>query len=146
MALGYLILTVCYYRNVFGGGDILWMSTSLFNDNGSVYDQSAVLTPDNRLNATALASVGLPRYTTTYALSQMMYNLSLGAALVHVALYNWAELKQAFGGLRFLKNSSEIDDPHFRAMQKYREVPMWWYLAVFFISLAIGIGCSVRHP
>ena len=28
-------------------------------------------------------------------------------------------------------------------MQKYAEVPHWWYLAVLFASLGVGIGCSV---
>lgn len=31
-------------------------------------------------------------------------------------------------------------------MRKYPEVPQWWYGIVFFASLAIGIGCSVRAP
>jgi hypothetical protein len=93
MALGYIILTACYYNNFFNGRGLLFMSTSLFGQNGSVYDQSAVLTPDNRLNETAVAEVGLPRYTTTYALSQIAYNLSVGAAIVHVFLFNWDELK-----------------------------------------------------
>lgn len=28
-------------------------------------------------------------------------------------------------------------------MLKYAEVPQWWYLAVFLVSLGVGIGCSV---
>jgi hypothetical protein len=30
-------------------------------------------------------------------------------------------------------------------MKKYAEVPQWWYIVTFVISLAVGIGCSVRH-
>lgn len=30
-------------------------------------------------------------------------------------------------------------------MKKYKEVPQWWYMLLFVGSLAIGIGCSVRH-
>lgn len=29
-------------------------------------------------------------------------------------------------------------------MKKYKEVPQWWYLALFVVSLGVGIGCSVR--
>lgn len=29
-------------------------------------------------------------------------------------------------------------------MKKYKEVPQWWYLILFLVSLAVGIGCSVR--
>ena len=32
---------------------------------------------------------------------------------------------------------------YFTVMQKYPEVPQWWYLILFIGSLAVGIGCSV---
>ena len=94
MALGYLVLTLCYYKGVFGGRDLKWMSTSLFFENGTTYDQTLILNADNSLNKTKLAEVGLPYYTTTYAVSQMCYNFSLGAAVVHVMLWYWADLKR----------------------------------------------------
>ncbi|RPD65255.1 OPT oligopeptide transporter [Lentinus tigrinus ALCF2SS1-7] len=142
MVLGYIVLTACYYTNVFNGRDILWMSTALFNDEGGSYNQTAILTPQNTLNSSALTTVGLPRYTTTYAISQMCYNFSLGAAIVHVLLWHWPELRRAFGSARFLKSDQDIDDPHYQAMKKYKEVPQWWYLLLFLIALAVGIGCS----
>ena len=114
MALGYIVLTTCYYNNVFNGRDILWMSQSLFNNEGGSYNQSAILTPQNTLDSSKLDSVGLPRYTTTYAISQMCYNFSLGAAIVHVLLWNWPELTRAFGKMRFMRSSQDIDDPHYQ--------------------------------
>jgi hypothetical protein len=56
------------------------------------------------------------------------------------------ELKRAFGQLNFLKSTKDqdIDDPHYIEMKKYAEAPQWWYGLVFLLSLAIGIGCSVR--
>ncbi|KAI0266794.1 OPT oligopeptide transporter [Gloeopeniophorella convolvens] len=142
MALGYIVLTSCYYANIFNGRDLVFMSTSLFNEDGDVYNQSAVLTPDNKLDPAKLEQVGLPRYTTTYTISQLAYNCSLGAAVVHILIWRWKELRDAFGGMRFMINSQDIDDPHYNEMKKYREVPMWWYLALFVASLAVGIGCS----
>ncbi|KAM5530628.1 hypothetical protein V8D89_015697 [Ganoderma adspersum] len=145
MALGYIVLTACYYNNVFNGRDILWMSQSLFNNEGGSYNQSAILTPQNTLDSSKLDSVGLPRYTTTYAISQMCYNFSLGAAIVHVLLWNWRELSAAFGKMRFMHSSQDIDDPHYQAMKKYKEVPQWWYLVLLFGALVIGIGCSYNN-
>ncbi|TCD68164.1 hypothetical protein EIP91_011442 [Steccherinum ochraceum] len=142
LAIGYLVLTLAYYKNSFDGRDLVFMSTSLFGRDGDTYDQSAILTPDNKLDPTKLAQVGLPRYTATYVVSEMCYNFSLGAAIVHVLLWNWKDLKRAFGGLRFLKGDKEIDDPHYREMQKYPEVPQWWYAVLFLLSLGVGIGCS----
>ncbi len=139
------------------------MSQSLFNDEGGSYNQSSILTPQNTLDSSKLDSVGLPRYTTTYAISQMCYNFSLGAAIAHVLLWNWRELSRAFGKMRFMQSSQDIDDPHYQgacringgaisadaemqrsAMKKYKEVPQWWYLLLLAGALVIGIGCSVR--
>ncbi|KAJ7678482.1 OPT oligopeptide transporter [Mycena rosella] len=147
MWLGYIVLTTCYYSNVFNGRDLPWMSTSLFASDGGTYNQSAVITADYKLDPTAIAVVGLPRYSTTYAVSQMCYNLSLGAAVTYMFLWHWTELRAAFGGLRFLKRGhADIDDPHYKEMQKYPEVPQWVYAALFLVSIGVGIGCSYAGP
>ncbi|KAH9478604.1 Oligopeptide transporter 1 [Psilocybe cubensis] len=142
MGLGYLFLTGGYYLNVFNGRSIPFMSTSLFGEDGASYNQSAVIDSDFKLNTDALATIGLPRYTTTYALSQLFYNLSLGSAFTYVVIWHWAELKAAFGGLKFLRRGhADVDDPHYKA-----EVPQWAYGLLFFASLAVGIGCSYAGP
>ncbi|KAI0341506.1 OPT oligopeptide transporter [Trametopsis cervina] len=146
MALGYIVLTTAYYSGAFNGRDLVFMSTSLFGSDGQKYNQTAILTPDNNLDPSKLAAAGLPRFTTTYAISQMCYNFSMGAAIVHVLLWHWSDLKAAFGGFKFLKNKQEIDDVHYKEMRKYAEVPQWWYLVLFIVSLAIGIGCSYAAP
>ncbi|KAF7307796.1 OPT oligopeptide transporter [Mycena kentingensis (nom. inval.)] len=147
MWLGYAILTGSYYANRFNGRDLPFMSTSLFGEDGSKYNQTLIITDSYGLNKTALAEVGLPRYTTTYAISQMCYNLSLGAAVTYLFVWHWAELKAAFGGLRFLKRGhADVDDPHYKEMQKYPEVPQWVYATLFVVSLAVGIGCSYAGP
>ncbi|KAJ7796192.1 OPT superfamily oligopeptide transporter [Mycena olivaceomarginata] len=147
MWLGYIVLTICYYSNVFNGRDLPFMSTSLFSETGDTYNQSEVITVDYKLNATALETVGLPRYSTTYAISQLCYNLSLGAAVTYLFLWHWPELRSAFGGLRFLKRGhAEVDDPHYKEMQKYPEVPQWVYALLFFVSIGVGIGCSYAGP
>lgn len=93
MAIGYLVLTLAYYKNAFQARDLVFMSTSLFGLDGNTYNQSAILTPELTLDPTKLEQVGLPRFTTTYTISQICYNLSLGAAIVHVALWHWSDLK-----------------------------------------------------
>ncbi|KAF7794042.1 hypothetical protein EIP86_005170 [Pleurotus ostreatoroseus] len=126
MAIGYLVLTLAYYKNSFNARDLVFMSTSLFGSDGSTYNQSAILTPENRLDPTKLEEVGLPRFTATYAVSQITYNLSLGAALVHVLLWNWKDLKAggitAFGGFKFLKSGQDIDDEHYQGWIVYKYI------------------------
>ncbi|KAJ3784083.1 OPT oligopeptide transporter [Lentinula aff. detonsa] len=147
LGIGYIVLTACYYSNVFNGRDLIWMSTSLFGTNGSIYDQDAVITSDYRLNETALESVGLPRYTTTFAVSQLCYNLSIGAAVTTLLLWHWPELTKAFGKMQIFRSGpSDVDDPHYQEMLKYPEVPQWAYGALLITSLAICIGTSYAAP
>lgn len=70
------------------------MSTSLFGKDGETYNQTAILDSNYRLDRTKLDEIGLPRYTTTYAISQLCYNMSLGAAVVSVSLWHWEDLKR----------------------------------------------------
>lgn len=111
MAIGYIVLTAAYYCNSFNGRDLVFMSTSLFGKDGSVYNQSAILTPDFQLDPAKLGEVGSPRtlgsvffekslltlcslgYTTTYTVSQLAYNICLGATITHVFIWHWKELK-----------------------------------------------------
>ncbi|KII95301.1 hypothetical protein PLICRDRAFT_34142 [Plicaturopsis crispa FD-325 SS-3] len=147
MVLGYIVLTACYYANVFHGRDLKFMSSSLFDSTGKTYNQTIVIDSNYHLNETALADYGLPRYTTTYAISQLSYNISLGSAVTYILLWNWTELRRAFGGMRFLRRGhADIDDPHYKEMQKYPEVPQYVYGALFIVALAVGIGCSYAGP
>jgi hypothetical protein len=93
MALGYIVLTTAYYGGAFDARDLVFMSTSLFDSSGQVYNQTAILTSDNALDSTKLGAIGLPRFTATYTISQICYNLSMGAAIVHVLLWHWRDLK-----------------------------------------------------
>ena len=108
MAIGYLVLTLAYYRNAFNGGDLKFMSTSLFGRDGDTYNQSAILTSDYSVDAEKLAELGLPRYTTTYTISQMCYNFSLGAAIVHVLLWHWKDLKRGTNNELLLKKLTHL--------------------------------------
>lgn len=81
------------------------------------HNQNATYIPNNPLDPAKLAVYGAPRYTTTYAISQLAYNLSLGAAIVHVLIWNWRELREAFGGMKWLRRGvdQDIQDPHFES-------------------------------
>ena len=122
MALGYIVLTTAYYANVFNGRDIKWMSSSLFGADGKTYDQRAVIDENFRLNRTALEAIGLPRYTTTFAISQLCYNLSLGSAITTIFVWHWDELKAAFGSMRAIMGHEDIDDPHYQGKSLFSDL------------------------
>ncbi|KIJ17327.1 hypothetical protein PAXINDRAFT_175818 [Paxillus involutus ATCC 200175] len=144
LLIGYALMIGCYYGDVFQGYSrgLPFMSTALFNGNGSSYDQSAILDANNRLDPQKYAEVGPPYMTTTYSISLLVSYPSMGAAFSHVLLWNWRELWEALGGFNFLKSTQDFDDIHFQKMKVYKEVPQWWYLALFGISLGLAVGMA----
>ncbi|EGO23267.1 hypothetical protein SERLADRAFT_450912 [Serpula lacrymans var. lacrymans S7.9] len=144
IALCYILLMGCYYGDVFEGKSrgLPFLSASLFSGNGSLYDQSAILTPANQLDAVKFAEIGPPYMTTTYAISLLTAYAALGAAFSHVLLWHWKELWMAFKGFNFLKSGQDFDDVHYQKMKVYKEVPQWWYGLTFLVSLALAIGMA----
>lgn len=135
------------------------MSQALFNSTGGQYPQDQVLT-DGRFDEAKYELVGPARFSATNALFLIVDNLSIGAALVHVFLWNWKEVKPLFSQIKFsgLKarfsngfryfifgNPSEdmaIDeqhDEHYLVVKaSYRQVPQWW----FGLVLAGAFACA----
>jgi lysozyme family protein len=62
------------------------LSTSIFNQNGTVYHQKAVFTgPNFSLNQTALEEIGLPALTGSNAWANLTANLAVCPAYVSTA-------------------------------------------------------------
>jgi hypothetical protein len=63
------------------------------------------------------------------------------AVISYAAIYHWNDIKLGFVSLyeSFKKNSkvNEFKDVHTKLMEKYQEVPEWWYL-ILNVSSALG--------
>jgi hypothetical protein len=93
-----------------------------------VYNQSQILNPvDFSLNKTAYAEYGQPWQAGSSVMYYFGISMSIGATLVHIGLWHgkeiWASFRDSWQG-------KPIDDPHYRKMLKYPEVPMWWYAGI----------------
>ncbi|KDE09749.1 hypothetical protein MVLG_00149 [Microbotryum lychnidis-dioicae p1A1 Lamole] len=56
-----------YYSNIWNAKNYPFLGQALFYENGSIYDQQAILDSHYNLNKTALAEQGIPSYTWTNA-------------------------------------------------------------------------------
>ena len=113
------------------------LSTSLFASNGSVYDQMAVFTGQNfQLNQTALNEIGLPALTGSNAWSGLMGSLSIGGLIAHCIFFWGPYVVSSFKHAR----DKTLLDPHWVAMQKYKEVPWWWYALLLVLAFFAGKG------
>ncbi|KAK3343362.1 OPT superfamily oligopeptide transporter [Neurospora tetraspora] len=102
--IGYVVgiaLTVgAYYYNLWDAKKFPFMAQDLFTSNGTLYDQTQILGPDNEVDPAALQAYGLPRFATSQALSLLVMNMGVTAAVVHVLLWNWHDVKFIFAPFR----------------------------------------------
>ena len=116
------------------------LSTSLFSSNGSIYNQRAVFTGHNfQLNQTALDEIGLPALTGSNAWMGLMSSLAIGGLIAHCILFWRPYVLASFKHAR----EKTQPDPHWIAMQKYKEAPWWWYLIL--LALAFFAGEYMRR-
>jgi hypothetical protein len=113
------------------------LSTALFASNGSTYDQISVFTGRNfELNETALHEIGLPALTGSNAWSGLMGSLSIGGLIAH-CIFFWGPY--IVSSVKHARDKT-LSDPHWVAMQKYNEVPWWWYALLLVLAFFAGEG------
>ncbi|KAH8825162.1 oligopeptide transporter [Flagelloscypha sp. PMI_526] len=134
IAICYIAILGIYYSNTWNSLSFPMLSTSIFASNGSVYKQSAVFGKTYTLNETALEEIGLPALTGSNAWKNLCANLAIGALIAHCILF-WGPYAKK--NLKDGWNRTQ-PDPHYQAMLKYKEAPVWWYLVLLALSFFAG--------
>ncbi|KAK7047088.1 hypothetical protein VNI00_006751 [Paramarasmius palmivorus] len=134
------IIAFCaaYATNTWHAQNFPFLSQLLFYQNGTKYDQLRILNDDFTLNEEKLAQEGLP----WYAASQLLYKISrtmyIGASVTHFIVWHGPRVWNIIRDSR----TKDCDDPHYRKMKVYKEVPNWWYLGILVACAGLGIGCA----
>ncbi|TFY79230.1 hypothetical protein EWM64_g4787 [Hericium alpestre] len=135
-AICYIAILGIYYSNTWNSKDFPMLSSSLFSQNGSIYHQTAVFSsPDFKLNQTALDEIGLPALTGSNAWASLTANLSIGGLIAHCIFFWGPYVRDSFRQAR----TKTQPDPHWRAMQKYKEAPWWWYAILLLLAFFAGL-------
>ena len=128
------------------------------------YNQTLILDSRHRIDENLLKKQGLPNMTSTHILGMTVVNMAIMAAISHMVLWHWNDIKSAFefgapikklfrGGReawKFWKPSTnkmtyeeaEKIDPHYALMQAYEDVPSWWFGTIWIISACVGLITS----
>ncbi|CAA7257463.1 unnamed protein product [Cyclocybe aegerita] len=131
----YIVIMAIYYSNLWNSLAFPMLSSSIFSSNGSIYHQSAVFGTHFQLNQTALEEIGLPALTGSNAWSNLTQNLAIGGLIAHVILF-WGPYAVDSFKLAYKRSQP---DPHYQAMQKYKEAPWWWYIILLCLSFFAGL-------
>ncbi|KAG6898080.1 hypothetical protein C0992_006000 [Termitomyces sp. T32_za158] len=135
-AICIIAFCACYARNVWNGQNFPFLSQALFNENGTRYNQLAILDEHFKLDTTKLAQVGLPWFASSQVITRIGSNLAIGATIMHVALWYGKDIVDVIKKYR----AGDSYDPHLAKMKVYSEVPMWWYIFTFVGSFAMAMA------
>ena len=128
---GYFLMTFPQYTNTWYSAFLPIVSSQAFDNTASPYNVTRIITEDLTLNVDAYKAYSPLFISVTFAMS---YGLSFGAissTLTHIFLYH---RKQLMNQAR--RSLAEQPDVHARLMSVYKEVPIWWYLALFSKSIS----------
>ncbi|UKZ83902.1 hypothetical protein TrVFT333_011717 [Trichoderma virens FT-333] len=159
-----------YYGNVWQSMNFPFLSQLLYDGSSNAtnfveYNLTVILNPDNTINNTLVAEQGYPYLSGSYVLYLITTNIGITAAIVHMLLWNYDDIKEGWSFLRPSKlrrlgnastwiNNTENEetrrqlalandevDPHYKLMMQngYTEVPNWWYGIVLVLSFVIGM-------
>lgn len=131
------------------------MSNSLMMENGTSYPVLEVLTPDYHLNQTAFETYG-PMYMGLQNVWATFFDYAkLPAAVTWIATFGFLQVKsnlQKIWKARKVPKDSKGQGIHYQyhdrlnvIQRSYKDIPMWWYIALFlaaFIILIVSVACG----
>ncbi|KAF9274316.1 hypothetical protein BGZ68_000777 [Mortierella alpina] len=134
----YIMVPWAYYTDLWGSKKYPILSAGLFKDDGTAYDKEMILT-DGIMDPQKYIDYGPMRMDSFFALTYGVGFAGLTATVVHVVLYNGREMLDRWKSAR-----QQNEDIHSRLMRVYPEVPNWWYLSLFILSLGLSfVTCVV---
>ena len=142
--IGYVIwyaaMLGLYYSNTWSAKSFPFMSTSLWLANGTQFSTTSIIDDQGTIDSSKLKEVGLPNLTASTAWGYFTQNLAIGALITHVLIFYLKDMVLQWKQAR----SRTQPDIHYQGMLKYKEVPTWWYWALFVLAFFAGLIINVR--
>ncbi|THC93749.1 hypothetical protein EYZ11_006789 [Aspergillus tanneri] len=117
------------------------MSNHLLMANGTAYPILDVLTPDFRLNQTAFDHYGPMYMGLQYAWATFFDYATITAAVAWIATFGFKQvslnLRKALASRRAQSINHQYHDRLNVLQRQYQEVPLLWYVVLFFVAFLI---------
>ncbi|CAF1254949.1 unnamed protein product [Adineta ricciae] len=132
--LAWIIAPASYYSNLWNAKVLPIFSQRVFSTDGYIYNITAVLKLDLRLNETAYEQYGEIRMTPIFAFAYGISFAAIAAVIVHTVLYEGKTIVKQFRSS--LKDNA--GDIHAKLMSRYKEAPEWWYTILFLLAFVLA--------
>ncbi|KAK9319373.1 OPT oligopeptide transporter protein-domain-containing protein [Lipomyces orientalis] len=150
--IGGLMLLGMYWRNYKWTGYLPINTNNVYDNTAKVYNLTRVVRPDSTLDE-AEYKLYSPPYISMGNLLYTGAGFALYTlAFAYMLLTDWKALSEAMRGFwkgiknRKSSNYEMYNDPMSRMMSVYPEVPDWWFVAIFLVSIAFGIVAFTVYP
>ncbi|KZW01241.1 OPT-domain-containing protein [Exidia glandulosa HHB12029] len=145
LLIGIPIIAGIWYGNVFNTGYLGINSNRVFDNTGSPYNVTRILTPEGLFDEAAYKAYS-PAYLGAGNLVVYIAFFALYTATISYAfLYHRHEIARGFRSLISGK-AHEGKDIHNRLMRAYPEAPEWWYTVILLVAIALGLAGLLAYP
>ncbi|TQD73034.1 hypothetical protein C1H46_041432 [Malus baccata] len=131
----YILTPICYWFNIYKAKTFPIFSDTLFTSDGQEYNITAIIDSNFHLDSEAYDREGPLYLSTFFAVTYGVGFAALTATVVHVALFHgreiWEQSKASFKEKKM--------DIHTRLMQRYNQVPEWWFVIILLVNIAVTI-------
>ncbi|KAL2843776.1 OPT oligopeptide transporter protein-domain-containing protein [Aspergillus pseudodeflectus] len=148
--LGAIVIIAVYWTNTYNTGYLPINTNTMFTNNGSQYNVSAILNDKGLLDVEKYLAYS-PVYIAASSIIYYIFFFAVYSAVVSYAiLYHRKDIALGFRSLfnTFKRDGRQNDfkDVHSRLMRSYRESPEWWYLILNVIAIGLGVAAVAGWP
>ncbi|KAL6911844.1 hypothetical protein ACP4OV_000649 [Aristida adscensionis] len=138
----YLIVPTAYWGfDLFNAKTFPIFSSHLFMSNGTRYPIEGIVNDQFQLNRDAYRQVGKVNLSVFFALSYGLSFATIAATISHVGLFYGKEIYH-----RFKVSRQEKPDIHTKLMQRYDDIPAWWFYSLMALSIIASLLlCTVLN-
>lgn len=150
---GFVLIPALYWTNYKWTAYLPINSNRLFTNKGKPYNVREILT-NGLIDEQKYQNYSPPYYTAANLVLYGAYFALYPFAIIYTIVMDWSSIVFSVKDLwetvrhpfRRRSNFENHDDPHCKMMSRYLEVPDWWFIAVMFIAVALGIACVELYP
>ncbi|KAH9840538.1 OPT oligopeptide transporter protein-domain-containing protein [Rhodofomes roseus] len=131
----WFITPILYYTNTWYGKYMPMSSRTSYDNQGQAYDISRIINSDGgTFNQTGYEHYSPLFLSTTFAMSYGLSFASITSTIVHTVLYFRRQI-----WVQSRRSLSEQPDIHARLMNRYPQVPEWWYGTILVSMFAFAV-------
>ncbi|KAL5705506.1 oligopeptide transporter 4 [Ranunculus cassubicifolius] len=127
----YLVIPIVYWgKNMYNARTFPIFASDLFTAEGQPYHVASIVNDKFHLDVQKYEQQGKINMSVFFALTYGFGFATVAATVSHVILFYGREIYQ-----RWSSSRKEKDDIHTRLMKKYKDIPMWWFIALLLVNL-----------